>query len=69
VFDETPEGKSIVRLAEKIGAKSRLTAAKPKVSFPPKRMSGTNLPDGGEARKGAVDAIKGFAFAWRKLDS
>jgi len=23
-------------------------------------MSGTNLPDGGEARKGAVDAIKGF---------
>lgn len=24
------------------------------------RMSGTDLPDGGEVRKGAVDAIKGF---------
>ena len=62
IFDETPEGRSIVRLAEKNGAE---------VDFKPDdaeglefsartRMSGTNLPDGREARKGAVDAIKGF---------
>jgi K+-transporting ATPase ATPase B chain len=61
VFDETPEGKSIVALAEQSGVK---------VSFDPQiaegvefsaktRMSGTDL-DGKEIRKGAVDAIKGF---------
>ncbi|NJP10367.1 MAG: potassium-transporting ATPase subunit KdpB [Leptolyngbyaceae cyanobacterium RU_5_1] len=61
VFDETPEGRSIVALAERSGAT---------VSFDPKlaegvefsartRMSGTDL-DGQEIRKGAVDAIKGF---------
>jgi len=38
-------------LAEKIGARSHLTAAKPKkLSFSTKtRIGGTNLPDGGEA--------------------
>jgi K+-transporting ATPase ATPase B chain len=62
LFDTTPEGKSIVKLAQKLGAS---------VNFDPKqaegiefsartRMSGTDLPDGGEVRKGAVDAIKGF---------
>ncbi|HBE18334.1 MAG TPA: K(+)-transporting ATPase subunit B [Cyanobacteria bacterium UBA11149] len=62
LFDETPEGKSIVRLAEKLGAK---------IDFDPKlaegiefsartRMSGTDLPNGCEIRKGAVDSIKGF---------
>jgi K+-transporting ATPase ATPase B chain len=61
VFDETPEGRSIVALAERSGAN---------VSFDPKlaegvefsartRMSGTDL-DGKEIRKGAVDAIRGF---------
>lgn len=61
VFDETPEGRSIVALAERLGAK---------VSFDPKlaegvefsartRMSGTDL-DGKEIRKGAVESIKGF---------
>jgi len=65
VFDETPEGKSIVRLAEKIGAKVTFDRSKAEGEFSAKtRMSGTNLPDGGEARKGAVDAIK-FVFAWR----
>lgn len=62
VFDETPEGRSIVRLAEKNGAE---VAFKPDdaegLEFSARtRMSGTNLPDGREARKGAVDAIKGF---------
>lgn len=61
IFDETPEGRSIVALAERAGVR---------VSFDPKlaagvefsartRMSGTDL-DSKEMRKGAVDAIKGF---------
>jgi K+-transporting ATPase ATPase B chain len=61
VFDETPEGRSIVALAERSGAK---------VGFDPKlaegveftartRMSGTDL-DSKEIRKGAVEAIRGF---------
>lgn len=62
VFDETPEGKSIVRLAEKLGAKVDFDRTQAEgIEFSAKtRMSGTNLPDGREIRKGAVDAIKGF---------
>ena len=62
VFDETPEGKSIVRLAQKMGAMVDFDPnAAEGIEFTAKtRMSGTDLPDGGEARKGAVDAIKGF---------
>jgi potassium-transporting ATPase ATP-binding subunit len=63
VFDETPEGKSIVQLAEQqYQAKTDFkldTAAG--VEFSARtRMSGTNLPGGREVRKGAVDAVKGF---------
>jgi K+-transporting ATPase ATPase B chain len=62
IFDTTPEGKSIVRLAERLGATldfDKTTAEG--VEFSARtRMSGTNLPDGGEVRKGAVDAIRGF---------
>jgi K+-transporting ATPase ATPase B chain len=62
VFDDTPEGKSIVKLAEKMGAKvdfDRSTAEA--IEFTAKtRMSGTDLPNGTEVRKGAVDAVKGF---------
>jgi potassium-transporting ATPase ATP-binding subunit len=63
VFDETPEGKSIVQLAEqqqhaKIDFKVEAAEG---VEFSARtRMSGTNLPDGKEVRKGAVDAVKGF---------
>lgn len=62
VFDETPEGKSIVRLAEQIGATVTFDRSKAEgIEFSAKtRMSGTNLPDGSETRKGAVEAIKGF---------
>jgi K+-transporting ATPase ATPase B chain len=62
LFDNTPEGKSIVRLAEKLGANIDFNASEAEgVEFSARtRMSGTNLPDGSEARKGAVDAIKGF---------
>ncbi len=62
IFDETPEGKSIFRLAEKLGAKIDFNPEKAEaVEFSARtRMSGTNLPNGQEARKGAVNAIKGF---------
>ncbi|MCT0212487.1 MULTISPECIES: potassium-transporting ATPase subunit KdpB [unclassified Synechococcus] len=61
-FDNTPEGKSIVRLAEKLDALTALpmdTATG--LDFSARtRMSGTDLADGNELRKGAVEAIKGF---------
>jgi K+-transporting ATPase ATPase B chain len=62
LFDETPEGKSIVVLAEKSQAAVDFKSDKAEgVEFSAKtRMSGTNLPDGKQIRKGAVDAIKGF---------
>ncbi|MEH1809205.1 potassium-transporting ATPase subunit KdpB [Nostoc sp.] len=62
LFDETPEGKSIVILAEKSQAGVDFNIEKAEgVEFSAKtRMSGTNLPDGKQIRKGAVDAIKGF---------
>ncbi|MEH2307324.1 potassium-transporting ATPase subunit KdpB [Nostoc sp.] len=62
LFDETPEGKSIVVLAEKSQAAVDFNIDKAEgVEFSAKtRMSGTNLPDGKQIRKGAVDAIKGF---------
>ncbi|MDF5710130.1 MAG: potassium-transporting ATPase subunit KdpB [Nostoc sp. S4] len=62
VFDDTPEGKSILRLAEKLGARFDFDSSQAQgVDFSAKtRMSGTNLPGGHEARKGAVKAIKGF---------
>ncbi len=62
VFDNTPEGKSIARLAEKLGARFDFDFNHAEgVDFSAKtRMSGTNLPGGYEARKGAVEAIKEF---------
>ncbi|MBD2680543.1 MULTISPECIES: potassium-transporting ATPase subunit KdpB [Nostoc] len=62
LFDDTPEGKSIVALAEKSQVGIDFNTEKAEgVEFSAKtRMSGTNLPDGKQVRKGAVDAIKGF---------
>ncbi|MBW4610553.1 MAG: potassium-transporting ATPase subunit KdpB [Hassallia sp. WJT32-NPBG1] len=62
VFDETPEGKSIVALAEKHKVEAGFNPKNAEaVEFSAKtRMSGTNLPNGKEVRKGAVDSIKGF---------
>jgi K+-transporting ATPase ATPase B chain len=62
IFDETPEGKSIFRLAERLGTRIDFDPQKAEaVEFSARtRMSGTNLPNGKEARKGAVNAIKGF---------
>jgi potassium-transporting ATPase ATP-binding subunit len=60
--DETPEGKSIVQLAEQLGAKIDFDRAQSAgVEFSARtRMSGTDLPSGIEVRKGAIDAIRGF---------
>jgi len=62
LFDTTPEGKSIVRLANQLGANLDFDAQQAAgVEFSARtRMSGTDLPDGREVRKGAVDAIRGF---------
>jgi potassium-transporting ATPase ATP-binding subunit len=70
IFDDTPEGKSIVRLAEKLGAKIDFDRDKCEaVEFSAKtRMSGTNLPNGSQARKGAVSAIKGFVRSRNEQD-
>ncbi|KEF43138.1 MAG: potassium transporter TrkH [Cyanobium sp. CACIAM 14] len=61
-FDTTPEGKSIVRLAERLAASTGFDpAAASGLEFSARtRMSGTDLADGTELRKGAVDAISGF---------
>ena len=59
--DNTPEGKSIVELAkeEKVTVGAGETADAQFVKFSAEtRMSGINLPDGQEIRKGAWDAIK-----------
>jgi K+-transporting ATPase ATPase B chain len=62
IFDQTPEGKSIVTLAEKLGAKLDFDPQQAEsMEFSARtRMSGTNLSNGVEIRKGAVNAIKGF---------
>ncbi|MCU0569744.1 MAG: potassium-transporting ATPase subunit KdpB [Oculatellaceae cyanobacterium Prado106] len=61
LFDETPEGRSIVRLAEEQGATfDRDGKPAEGIEFSARtRMSGTDW-GGQEYRKGAVDAIKGF---------
>ena len=62
LFDETPEGKSIVQLAEKLGASLPIDRSQATgVEFSARtRMSGTDLPNSIEIRKGAIDAIRGF---------
>jgi potassium-transporting ATPase ATP-binding subunit len=71
VFDDTPEAKSIVRLCERLGAFIDFdTNYAESIEFSARtRMSGTNLPDGRQARKGAVEAIKGFVRSRNGHDS
>ena len=58
-YDTTPEGRSIVALAVTKGAKRDTVWDQAQgVDFTAEtRMSGTNLPDGRKARKGAVAAV------------
>ena len=65
IADETPEGKSIVELARRtIGTRDSNSKANVACFVPfsaQTRLSGANLVDGGEVRKGAGDAILGYA--------
>jgi potassium-transporting ATPase ATP-binding subunit len=58
-FDSTPEGKTIVTYAERLGAHrdNQLDHALPFDFSSQTRMSGVDLPDGHIVRKGAVDAV------------
>ena len=57
--DETPEGKSIVELARKLmGGDGTPVAVAEAIAFSAQtRLSGVDLSDGTELRKGAVDAV------------
>lgn len=61
LFDETPEGRSIVALAQRLSASYDLGGKNAEgIEFSARtRMSGTDVGDK-EYRKGAVDSIKGF---------
>ncbi|MCA3747677.1 MAG: potassium-transporting ATPase subunit KdpB [Rubrobacter sp.] len=60
--DQTPEGRSIVELAEEQGIEHENPEGAEFVPFSAQtRMSGVDLPDGTEIRKGAVDAVKKWA--------
>ncbi|QHT59464.1 potassium-transporting ATPase subunit KdpB [Paenibacillus lycopersici] len=64
--DETPEGRSIVELALKLGAmpgNPADEAAEPVAFTAETRMSGLDLADGTKIRKGAVDAMKRYVAA------
>jgi K+-transporting ATPase ATPase B chain len=60
--DETPEGKSIVRLAtERYNASADANLVERSIEFSAfTRMSGADLKDGQEVRKGAVDAVVAY---------
>ncbi|MED0669077.1 potassium-transporting ATPase subunit KdpB [Aneurinibacillus aneurinilyticus] len=63
VRDETPEGRSIIELANSLGinwSEYEYHDAEIIEFTAETRMSGLNLPDGTQIRKGAVDAIKKF---------
>ncbi len=59
--DETPEGKSIVALAQKMGYELEGNDIKEFIEFSAQnRMSGVDLQDNIKIRKGAFDAIRAY---------
>lgn len=63
IYDETPEGRSVIELAKKLGVTENelMLPGSEGVKFRAEtRMSGTDLADGTHLRKGAVDAIKAY---------
>lgn len=59
--DETPEGKSTLELARRMGDNSQEVPGSEFIEFTAQtRMSGVNLPDGTKIRKGAADAIEQY---------
>ena len=64
--DSTPEGQSIVALADKMGFRFDETPGSVPVAFTAEtRMSGLDLPDGTRIRKGATTAVE----AWVEQES
>ncbi len=65
LFDETPEGRSVVELGKTYGIaplREQFVDAMTIEFSADTRMSGLTLPDGTTIRKGAVDVIKKFAL-------
>ena len=62
LHDDTPEGKSTLELARRLGDNSQETPGSAFVEFTAQtRMSGVDLPDGTRIRKGASDAVEQYA--------
>ena len=61
LHDETPEGKSTLELARRLGDNSEEIPGSSFLEFTAQtRMSGVDLPDGTKVRKGASDAIEQY---------
>ena len=61
LHDETPEGKSTLELARRLGDNSEELPGSSFMEFTAQtRMSGVDLPDGTKVRKGASDAIEQY---------
>lgn len=61
LHDQTPEGKSTLELARRMGDKSTETEGSTFIEFTAQsRMSGVDLPDGSKIRKGAADAVEQY---------
>ena len=64
LHDDTPEGKSTLELARRMGDDSQEIPGSAFIEFTAQtRMSGVDLPDGKQVRKGASDAIEQYAKA------
>ena len=62
--DETPEGKSTLELARRLGDDSVLPHGSSFLEFTAQtRMSGVDLPDGSKLRKGAAEAVETYVTA------
>ena len=63
LHDETPEGKSTLELARRLGDNSEEIPGSSFMEFTAQtRMSGVDLPDGTKVRKGASDAIEQYVL-------
>ena len=64
LHDDTPEGKSTLELARRMGDDSQEIPGSAFIEFTAQtRMSGVDLPEGKQIRKGASDAIEQYAKA------
>ena len=64
LHDDTPEGKSTLELARRLGDNSQEIPGSSFMEFTAQtRMSGVDLPDGTKVRKGAADAIEQYVTA------